>query len=289
MEANLTTAALTLGLIFGSVMLGVTCIVYYKRQIFSLGGSVLTVFGVVLLGLSIWKTVDVSISPTGGIEAKFSAVERRIIDQVQKTGQVIEDRVEKTGKAVETKVSALLSIDRLRNNFRNARNRLRDSGVADFAAAETDIGDLFALDKRNGHALYYRGETTRIKATDKFDPKSCPKKIDGEAFSFDPYEEDFYVYIENERNLAESEKGGDLRAEICYTRTGGYCRQRTGWIHHLLANDFYSQASRAVDSDIRREKLQRALDHARKAQSLYPPSGFDQCVPTKVIVANTGG
>ena len=44
MEAALRDAPIILGLIFGSAMLAVACLKYYKHGLFALGGSVLTVF-----------------------------------------------------------------------------------------------------------------------------------------------------------------------------------------------------------------------------------------------------
>ena len=72
------TSALVLGMLFGSLMLIAVAWVYIKHQIFGLGGTTLTLFGVLFLGLSIFKTVKISVSPGGKIEAKFQAINTRV-------------------------------------------------------------------------------------------------------------------------------------------------------------------------------------------------------------------
>jgi Skp family chaperone for outer membrane proteins len=68
----MTLIALILGLIIGTMMIFASVYVFLKYRIFSLGGSVLTVLGAVLLGMSIWQSIEVSVGPEGGFTAKFS-------------------------------------------------------------------------------------------------------------------------------------------------------------------------------------------------------------------------
>lgn len=97
MEAKIVYAALIFGIVFGSLMLSSVIYVYIKHKTFGLGGSILTVFGVMLLSLSIWKTVEISVTPKGGIEAKFKALSSRIEGIQEKTNSItgnLEKRVE---------------------------------------------------------------------------------------------------------------------------------------------------------------------------------------------------
>ena len=55
MEGKILFIALILDIVFGSLMLCCLLFVYIKHKKFGLGGSVLTVFGVMLPGFSIWK------------------------------------------------------------------------------------------------------------------------------------------------------------------------------------------------------------------------------------------
>lgn len=71
MNIEFQNIALIAGIIVGSAMVLTVLLVYYKTQTFALGGSVLTVFGTILIGLSIWANVEVSIGMNGEIEVKL--------------------------------------------------------------------------------------------------------------------------------------------------------------------------------------------------------------------------
>jgi hypothetical protein len=58
-------AAIAAGIIFGSWALSSVIWVWTKKQIYAYGGSALSVVGIVLMGLSIYKTVDVRAAPDG--------------------------------------------------------------------------------------------------------------------------------------------------------------------------------------------------------------------------------
>ena len=98
MEAKIVFTALILNLVFGSLMLCSLLFVYIKHRTFGLGGSVLTVFGVMLLGISIWKTVEISVTLEGEIEAKFEALEKRVED-VREIADSTTTKVEEIDKA----------------------------------------------------------------------------------------------------------------------------------------------------------------------------------------------
>jgi len=61
-------------LVLGAVLLGSACYVYVKNQTFGLGGSCLSGLGVVLVGMSVWQSIDVSFDGNG-IKAKLAQVE----------------------------------------------------------------------------------------------------------------------------------------------------------------------------------------------------------------------
>ncbi len=67
----LLQATLTMGLVLGAVLLLAAVYVFVRHQKFGLGGGVLVAFGTVLLGLSLWQSVELSVGPEGGITAKF--------------------------------------------------------------------------------------------------------------------------------------------------------------------------------------------------------------------------
>ena len=121
-----------------------------------------------------------------------------------------------------------------------------------------DVMDLsnFVLDvsPNNGHGLYFSGEVSRIKGD--------REQMRGQF--------DRYLSIEN--HLPLDERDGD--AEICYKeRPDGFCAERTGWIEHLLANDFYHLASRAKDNAAKASDLKSACNYLKGSVEHFP-QGF---------------
>src|SRR5262249_41866376 len=113
-----------------------------------------------------------------------------------------------------------------------------------FARVEFLIGLLRQVDPSNGHAYYYAGEvyrwTGRLEAA----------------------QSQFYKYIETLDSVPKKEKSGGIDAEICYERPHGYCRQRTAWIHHELANDFYKDGQSTQDPAEKLDRYRKALVQA---------------------------
>jgi hypothetical protein len=64
--------AVLAGVLFGSAAISTACWVWLQKQIFAFGGSALCGAGVVLLGLSIWHSVEVGVSG-GGLSLKLQA------------------------------------------------------------------------------------------------------------------------------------------------------------------------------------------------------------------------
>ncbi len=176
-------------------------------------------------------------------------------------------------------------IKNLYTHYQQARDNLEKNKSADFSLVEKDINALLTIDPKNGHALYYRGEMRRIMDSAYFTPKSClkmPLAVNSEVP--DAYHNDFHKYLDNEKYLSENDKGGDAGSGLCYKRTKGYCPQRTAWINHLLACDSYAEAMAAQDSKMKLSKFKDALEHSNNAIRLYPTVGFEQCMPSNVLI-----
>jgi hypothetical protein len=187
-------------------------------------------------------------------------------------------------------VRAHQTIVDLRNQFRNARDGLPVSGAGGFAKVDKDVAALLELDPKNGHGLYYAGEVKRIKNQSLFTSKSCviAKELANSHEALDIYENDFIRYLDIEMTLPASEAGGDYSAENCYARVSGYCPQRTAWVNHLLANDFYEESALSTDPVVKADQLRRALAFAQTAARLYrdgPNPGFPQCTPTMALIS----
>jgi hypothetical protein len=80
---------------------------------------------------------------------------------------------------------------------------------------------LGTVDQENGHALYFLGEGYR-----SLDERTSMRGA-------------LQQYLQAADHHAEAEDGD---AAACYQRTSGYCRERTAWINHLMANDYYQEA-----------------------------------------------
>jgi len=92
------------GIVFGSVLLLAVAIVWIRKQVFGLGGSVMSLFGVTLVGLTVWKTVQFEVT-ADGISGQLEQFER----QVQQLGtRVVE--VDTSLKAIAT-TNATMSRD----------------------------------------------------------------------------------------------------------------------------------------------------------------------------------
>ena len=175
----------------------------------------------------------------------------------------------------------------LKTVFQKARDNLERTGSADFARGEALIDALKGVDRQNGHAWYFVGEIKRIQNRAAFTPKSCFRGWPAtEIGNLETYQQDFHGYLEIALSLPVLETGGDSGSEICYQRPKGYCVQRTAWIYHLFANDFYLHAMALTDRQDRVAALERARQFATEARKYRRPEGgegFDQCIHTTTL------
>jgi len=189
--------------------------------------------------------------------------------------------------AGQVSVDPIALASELRTAFARARDNLERNGSADFSRAEALIEALKSIDQNNGHAWYFAGEIKRIQNRASFTPKGCFRgSVAGQIESLETYQQDFYRYLEVAQSLPAIETGGDTSSEICYRRPKGYCLQRTAWIYHLFANDFYLRAMAQSDHRDRTEDLRRALQFVTEARKYHPTEGgegFDQCIHTTTL------
>lgn len=167
-------------------------------------------------------------------------------------------------KSVKTQI-ILKAARVLANEYMSVTKLPRKLDAADFSHIEQLIEFLHQIDRNNGHALYFSGEVEHKLNKDE------------------QRDDVFYLYLETEKGLPESEKGGGKEIALCASRVHGYCQQRTGWIQHTLANYLFQKAQKEQSLDIRHEYYSRAIEFAKQAMENYPPDGFDQQLPTKVV------
>ncbi len=94
----MTNPAFMVALVFGALMLGTVCYVYARHQTFGLGGTCLSGFGVVLLGMSVWQTIDISMDAKG-IRARLDQVET-VAKRAESSAAVAQAETRKTSQAV---------------------------------------------------------------------------------------------------------------------------------------------------------------------------------------------
>lgn len=140
--------------------------------------------------------------------------------------------------------------------------------AGNYNAIESIADFITAAEPFNGHALYFAGEAKR----------ALGKPEEGVKF--------FYAYLNTEPTLPEAERSGGMEVNVCYQRPKGYCRQRTAWIQHLLANHLYGKALKETETAARRALLKSADNHV---ENIWPdfPDGFIQRTaqtrPTKAL------
>ena len=84
------------------------------------------------------------------------------------------------------------------------------------------IDFMLAIDAKNGHAIYFKGEIYRL------------------LNNYDQFLKYFQLYLNIEDSIGScSEKVTNAR--LCYETPHGYCEQRTAWISQLLANYYYKK------------------------------------------------
>jgi hypothetical protein len=188
--------------------------------------------------------------------------------------------------ASHTSLDPLHLASELRAAFQKARDDL-EKNSADFARAEALVEALKGIDQHSGHVWYFAGEIKRIQNRAAFTPKSCFRGWPAnEIGSLETYQQDFHRYLEIALSLPALETGGDSGSETCYLRPKGYCVQRTAWIYHLFANDFYLHALALTDRRDRIAALTRAAQHVSEARKYRRPEGgegFDQCIHTTTL------
>ncbi len=87
---------------------------------------------------------------------------------------------------------------------------------------------LLAVDRENGHALYYAGEA-HAKLGNR-----------GQMIRM------FQHYIAAAEDQPDAKIGS---ATACYSRPHGFCAERLGWVSHLLADVYLSEAAALSDAE----------------------------------------
>jgi hypothetical protein len=124
---------------------------------------------------------------------------------------------------------------------------------------------LLEVERGNGHALYYAGEAYAKLGNM------------GETIRM------LQHYLANAASQPDAKTG---EANVCYERANGFCAERVGWVAHILADIYLTEALGLPDGE-RPAKLTQAFDYEKVAVSTvkWPPEhhhpGFDTGGVTK--------
>lgn len=144
-----------------------------------------------------------------------------------------------------------------------------DINSGTFDDANKALTALTSLAPSNGHTYYFQGELRRISGPNR----DIYKTIDW-----------FVRYMDDPRsNLVHT--SSRLDEQVCYDSPEGFCRQRTGWIGHLLANLFYRLSTdETVDEETRGTFLRQAEQYVHISLDFYP-KGFEATIapPTQLV------
>ena len=129
-----------------------------------------------------------------------------------------------------------------------------------FAAKEYDYveeisGLVLEISPDNGHGLYYSGEVWRVRGNQE--------QMRGQ---FNRYRSVEKLQPLDQRKI----KGSDCY----YLAPIGFCGERTGWVDHMQANNFYQRALGEKEQGTKVSSLKTACGFVRESFDRYP-SGFD--------------
>lgn len=153
----------------------------------------------------------------------------------------------------------------------------RDPAPEEFKTLNGLIDFLLAIEPRDGHGLYYRGEAQRLL-----------HRKDKNGAGYLGSHDAFYKYL-NQAEILKGENGS--RPIGCGDDALGYCPERTAWIANLLAQDFYRTAQ-AKEEEKRKGDLCKAAEYAEFALKLRNEKEFRdpiQGTPTEDLIEAARG
>jgi len=143
----------------------------------------------------------------------------------------------------------------LRNEIHSVTdNKHKDFILDDFKNVFPIIDFMLAIDSKNGHAIYFKGEVYRL------------------LNDYDQFLEYFQLYLTIEDSIG-SRLEKVTNARLCYETAYGYCEPRTAWISQLLANYYYKKGISESDINKKSESLNIAMKHIQNVR-IHFPTGF---------------
>ena len=105
---EITNMVFIAGLILGSLAILSVCWVWLRKQVLGVGGGVLSFIGVLLVGLSLWSSASVEISPDG-FRAEFERLQEQVQQVSVQSQQISNDvlAVAEANKAISQEVKVV--------------------------------------------------------------------------------------------------------------------------------------------------------------------------------------
>lgn len=157
-----------------------------------------------------------------------------------------------------------------------ARQLREDYRLEKWAAVSQKSNAILQQSQNNGHGLYFQGEALFHQHTLNNYPREAAAFRNSERAKMRSV---FYRYLDQAERTTESNTGN---AESCYERESGYCAERTGWVAHIMANDFYEEAQVQKDPAWKREAYLSSCTLVRTSLNHFS-QGFSQMTPTRVL------
>jgi septal ring factor EnvC (AmiA/AmiB activator) len=150
---DITNMVFVTGMVLGSLIIVSVCWVWVRKQVLGAGGGALSFFGVMLVGLSVWSSARVEVTPEG-FRAEFERLQKEV-NQVAVRSQKISDDVlvmSETSKEITREVKAVAdNIDINRAQFlqlTNALKQKRTLNVDQINAINKPVADAPKINRR---------------------------------------------------------------------------------------------------------------------------------------------
>jgi hypothetical protein len=159
----------------------------------------------------------------------------------------------------------------------HAGGKEREPTAAEFEGMNTLVDFLLAIDPRDGHGWYYKGETQRL----------IHRKAPNGAAYLESHRS-FHTYLDLLKKLSDESPS---RTNGCADDANGYCPERTASISNLLAQDFYRFALMKPGAE-RKGDLCQAARYAELSLRLRADREFkepSQGIPAENLIEEARG
>ncbi len=151
----------------------------------------------------------------------------------------------------------------------------QEPSAEQFKTIHSLIDFLLGVDPFDGHGLYYRGEVERLMY-----------RKDQNGAGYLGSHRSFNLYLKNLERLPQE---NITRKIACSDDALGYCPERTAWIAHLLAQDFY-QTALSKPPPQRKDDLCQAARHGADVLKIREKGfgGARHWIPTEELIQKVG-